>query len=215
MVGLKNRKFKDWKKDIIQHKKIILIALICLVLSLALYSIAGNYVDKNINTPATDIILDNLPTVNFSWLYSYGFIIVLGVLLLHPLIWKPKDFHAAMIQFSLLLLIRSFFITLTHLKVPSDAILVPFRVDGWLAFKNDLFFSGHTAVPFLGFLMFRKQGGISKFFIIATLVLATAVLLMHAHYSIDVFAAFFITYGSYQIGNVLLEKLHIWHSKNI
>jgi len=37
-------------------------------------------------------------------------------------------------------------------------------------------------------------------------VMAATVLLMHVHYSIDVFSAFFITYGIYKIGQRLVAK---------
>jgi membrane-associated phospholipid phosphatase len=107
----------------------------------------------------------------------------------------------------LLVLIRSFFISLTHLGIPADAIL-PSGPHLWsmIIFKNDLFFSGHTALPFLGFLIFRKEK-IRAFFLVMTVILAATVLLMHVHYSIDVFAAFFIAYGSYKFGNIIFKKI--------
>ena len=37
--------------------------------------------------------------------------------------------------------------------------------------------------------------------------MAITVLGMHQHYSIDVFAAFFITYGVYKMGGWVIKKL--------
>jgi hypothetical protein len=74
-----------------------------------------------------------------------------------------------------------------------------------ISFQNDMFFSGHTAIPFLGFLLF--DGKIRYFFLCGSICMGTVVLLMHLHYSIDVFSAFFITYCCYRVGNVLLEKI--------
>jgi hypothetical protein len=47
------------------------------------------------------------------------------------------------------------------------------------------------------------------FFLVMSLVLATTALLMHVHYSIDVFSAFFITYGTYHLGEWLFKKFAI------
>ena len=92
--------------------------------------------------------------------------------------------------------------------MPAGALV--YTAPAWftvLDFKNALFFSGHTAVPFLGFLLFRKEK-IGIFFLIATIVMALTVLFMHVHYSIDVFAALFITWGSYGIGEWLFRKIN-------
>jgi hypothetical protein len=97
---------------------------------------------------------------------------------------------------------------LTHLGAPPEAILTDFpRVFNLLIFRNDLFFSAHTAVPFLGYLLFRKER-IGKFFLGATIVLASTVLLMHVHYSIDVFAALFITFSTYRFGEWLFRRIN-------
>ena len=204
---------KAWKKDIKANWKLIVIALLCLLASGVFNYIAGNYVDQTGSTQSTDIILDNIPVMDLSWLFGYGALFVVLVLLFYPLILKPKELHSTIIQFSLLILIRSFFISLTHLQAPADAIFSNFALlDQVILFHNDLFFSAHTAIPFLGFLMFRK-GWIGKFFLVSTIVMAATVLLMHAHYSIDVFAAVFIAYGSYKLGQRILAKIHAWHNK--
>ena len=90
----------------------------------------------------------------------------------------------------------------THLGVPADAIKVSApSFLGMFTFTNDLFFSGHTGLPFLGFLIFRKYSkSVGYFMLASSIILAATVLLMHIHYTIDVFAAFFITYGIYKIG---------------
>lgn len=202
-------RLKEWKDEILEHKWLILLSIIFLIVASILNLIAGRYVDKINGVAATDLILDHLPVIDFDFIFVYGFILIIAALILYPLFFKVKELHVAISQFSLLVIIRSFFTSLTHLTVPTGAVLVieaPKFFD-FLNFQNALFFSGHTAVPFLGFLLFRKDK-ISWFFLGATLVMAMVVLFMHVHYSIDVFAALFITYGSYKIGSWLFRKVN-------
>jgi hypothetical protein len=196
-----------WMKELKSDKKIIFFSFILLLFASILDVFAGNYVDKVGGIAASDIILDNIPTVNLNFFYIYLYLAILSVFILYPLIFDTKKFPIVISQFSLLIMIRSFFITLTHLKIPSDSIPVVFpNILNFLSFRNDLFFSGHVAVPFLGFLIFRKEK-LGKFFLLATFLMAIIVLFMHVHYSIDVFAAFFIAYGSYKIGVWFFNKL--------
>jgi hypothetical protein len=111
---------------------------------------------------------------------------------------------------SLFIIVRSGFMLFTHLGVPYDA--VKFTSPGILQlfdFTNDLFFSGHTGLPFLGFLIFKQHKRIRYFMLISSIILGITVLLMHIHYSIDVFSAFFITFGVYTIGNWFFKKRSI------
>ncbi len=199
----------NWKKGIHQHKSAIMVSFLFLSIAIVLNYIASSYVEETGKAIASDLILDLIPVFDLSFIFIYGYIFVIAILLVYPLIYDPKDFHKVVSQFSLIILIRSFFITLTHLKAPADAIIadVP-EILSFMSFTNDLFFSGHTAAPFLGYLIFQKRR-IRILFFIMTIVLASTVLLMHVHYSIDVFAALFITLGSYTFGNwffVLVDK---------
>jgi len=200
--------FKGWKKELWQHRKLIALSVLMYAIALVLNFAAGRYVEKKINFSVTDLVLDHIPTINLEYLFTYGITIIIALIFIYPLFFKIKELHVVISQFSLLILVRSFFIILTHLQQPADAIIsnLP-KVFDWFTFNNDLFFSAHTAIPFLGFLLFRKEK-IGIFFFIATLVMAATVLLMHVHYSIDVFAAIFITYGTYRFGKFLFKKIN-------
>ena len=108
--------------------------------------------------------------------------------------------------FGILGILRGFFITFTYLGLPFGAIIPDYPGQlSMMFFSNDLFFSGHAAYPFLGFLLFRKKWA-KGIMLILTIILSLTVLFMHLHYSIDVFAAFFITYGVYRFGRRLFLK---------
>ncbi len=201
--------FADWKKEFLSNKFRILISLLFLVIAGFIYFVSGTYAQSVGYASVSDIILDHIPVVNLSWIYTWGFILVIAVMFFYPLFFNVKEFHIALSQFSQLVLIRSFFVALTHLKAPVGAFIVePVSFISFLSFQNDLFFSGHTAVPFLGYLIFRKEK-IRYFFLAATFVMAATVLLMHLHYSIDVFAALFIAYGSYRICELIFKRINL------
>ena len=198
---------ESWKKETLKHKKLIILSIFFLIIAVIINYVSGNYVDGASCVTVSDLILDHIPTLDLDFLFVYGISFVIVVLFLYPIFFKVDRTHIVISQFSLLILIRSFFTALTHLSVPAGAL--SFDSPNFFTifdFKNALFFSGHTAFPFLGFLLFRKEK-IGKFFLVATIIMALTVLFMHVHYSIDVFAALFITYGSFKIGEWLFKKL--------
>jgi membrane-associated phospholipid phosphatase len=89
---------------------------------------------------------------------------------------------------------------LTHLgPVPFQT---PIEVNNILATVitgNDFFFSGHTGLPFLMALIFWEEKWIRTITLLVTAIFSVSVILGHLHYSIDVFAAFFISYGIFAI----------------
>ncbi len=207
--------FKDWKVEISEYKYLILISIACLILSAIMSIFASTYVDRIHVVAVPDLILDNIPAINLNILFSYSFVTLLVLLTVYSIVFRVKEFHKVALLFSLLVLTRSMFITLTHLGAPPEALLggnAP-GIYELFNFRNDLFFSGHAAMPFMAFLIFRKEL-IGKIFLILTVILSATVLLMHIHYSIDVFSAFFITYGVYKFGEWLMDK-EFWHKARV
>jgi len=197
-----------WKQELKEHKGVIFLSVCLFIIANVINHIAGTYADRIAYVSVTDLMLDILPPMDLSFIFVYGYIVILVTLFAYPLFFNVRKLHSTIGQFSLLVLIRSFFIILTHLKAPFDAVRgnLPL-IYSVFSFKNDLFFSGHTSIAFLGFLLFRKEK-IGIFFLIASFAMAFIVLAMHLHYSIDVFAAFFITYGCYKIGNFVFDKIN-------
>lgn len=197
----------EWKKEIWKHKHLIFFSLIFLIIAIILDYFAGVYVTNTTGVVAPDIILDNIPTIDLDFIFIYGYMIVIAILFIHPLFFKVSELHKVISQFSLLIMVRALFTCLTHLQIPTDAI--SFKIPdiiSIISFKNDLFFSGHTAVTFLGFLLFRHSK-LKYFFLISSVIMGAVVLLMHVHYTIDVVSAFFITYGTFKIGGWFFNKI--------
>jgi hypothetical protein len=152
--------------------------------------------------PSPDLLLSFLPRVDLRVLFVWGFAAfwawAIGVALLRE---RRRIAHIAWL-YALLLVVRSLFIVLTPMRAPLDSLWVggdPLfdAIGRHLTFRNDLFFSSHTALPFLGFLIYRDRWA-RLVFLGFSITLAATVLLTRLHYSIDVFAAYFITYAVYR-----------------
>jgi hypothetical protein len=198
----------EWKREIGFHKYLIFFSLIFLVLAIILDYAAGIYVSKIPTVPAPDLILDHLPTLDLDFIFIYGGALMVVLFFAYPLFFKTRELHKVIGQFSLLVMVRAMFTCLTHLQVPVNALAlnVP-RYIPFVGFQNDLFFSGHVAIPFLGFLLF-KENKIKYSFLAISVIMGIVVLLMHVHYTIDVFSAFFITYGSFKAGEWFFNKIN-------
>ncbi|MGV8087255.1 MAG: phosphatase PAP2-related protein [Candidatus Woesearchaeota archaeon] len=199
--------YNEWRLELSKHKYLIVLSLLFFILAELIAFFASSYVDRIPTTSVQDLILDNIPVLKLDILFIYGFLVTLVIIAVYSFLFKVKEFHKIGILFSLLVLTRSVFLILTHLGIPADARVIwsDSGLSGFFYFRNDLFFSGHAAIPFMAFLIFRKEL-IGKLFLVLTAVLSLTVLFMHVHYSIDVFSAFFITYGVYHFGQWLIDK---------
>ena len=184
----------------------ISIAVVLLALSIVSNFYAGNFATSSVSNPVTDIILDNVPVVNVDFIFVEGPLLLwlfVGVLL----IVRPERIPFVLKGLALFILVRSGFIILTHIgPFPTRS---KFDLNGLMqsfTFGGDLFFSGHTGSPFLLALMFWKEPRLRVTFLVATALFGTAVLLGHLHYSIDVFAAFFISYGIHDLARFLFRR---------
>jgi hypothetical protein len=105
-------------------------------------------------------------------------------------ILNPRHLVFFLKAVSVLVLVRDAFINMTHLGIPTAHPTLSFYTQG-----GDLFFSGHTAMPFLAALVFWNHRPARYILLAVTIFMGAEVILSHQHYSIDVFAAPFITYG--------------------
>jgi len=175
--------------------------VITLLASLIINYAAGTYASLHAGHAVRDIVLDRVPTLPVDFIFIDG-AFLFWTFVLAILLAAPRTIPFVLKTLSLFIVIRSFFVVLTHIGPPKDeAVLDPNRFMDKLTFAGDLFFSGHTGFPFLLCLTFWENRTLRYLFLLSSVVFALAVLFGHLHYSIDVFAAFFITDSIFRIAH--------------
>ncbi len=177
----------------------VLRGVLALIASLVINYLAGTYASLHAGHAVRDIILDRVPTLPVDEIFNDG-AFLLWAFVAAILLAAPRTTAFVLKTLSLFIVIRAFFVVLTHVGPPADeAVLDPNTLMDKLTFTGDLFFSGHTGFPFLLSLTFWENRALRYAFLLSSVVFAFAVLFGHIHYSIDVFAAFFITDSIFRI----------------
>jgi len=203
---------QNWKlkwKSLFQDKRVItsfVVAFLFLAISLYVNFIAGNYATEKASAPVTDIILSNTRAYDVDNIFNYG-PVVLFAFVAGLLLYNPKKIPFTVKSISLFTVIRSVFISLTHLgPFLAQTAVANGNFISKFTFGGDLFFSGHTGLAFLMALLFWKNKFLRYVFMSYTIFIGIIVLLGHYHYSIDVLAAFFITYTIFHLCLFFFKK---------
>lgn len=208
MKGVLTRHKEHWADWRLWANSVVSLAIF-LVAIFVIQPMAIEFANESATNPVGDIVLSNTPALDVGIYFVYGmFLLVAFITMLclsHPT-RTPFILHSL----TLFVLIRCIFVSLTHVgafvtQAPS-AEFSPAIVR--MFFGSDHFFSGHTGAPFLMALIFWQTPLLRYIFLAWSVFFGAVVLLGHLHYSIDVLAAFFITYGIFQIAKWLLP--HDW-----
>ena len=183
----------------------LLSGFIALFISFIVCNHAGEYATRVAGYPVHDFILDNIPMRDVSLLHVHAALTFWTIFTLYAFI-RPGILPFITKTAALFILVRSLFICLTHLGAPANNLVIPDNFSTFFLFTGDLFFSGHVGGPFLLMLIFWENSKQRYLYLSATLFFAYIVLLGHIHYSIDVFAAPFITYCIYQFSRLAFVK---------
>jgi hypothetical protein len=182
------------------------LAFFILIIALVVNFYAGLYATRVESQPVTDIILSNIRVFDVDGIFIYGpwiFWIIVAIIVFP----KPQKIPFIIKSIALFILIRSVFISLTHIgPFPNADVISGTRLITDFTAGGDLFFSAHTGLPFLIALIFWDHKVLRWFFVVTSVFFGVVVLLGHLHYSIDVFSAFFITYSIYHIAEVFFKK---------
>lgn len=183
------------------------IALMLFALGMVMNYYAGGYAVEKESGSVTDIVLSNTRTYDVDGIFvagTFAMIALIAFLTLRKLNTLPFIVETI----ALFVMIRSVFITLTHIGPFPTRIAIDSDILSRVSFGGDLFFSGHTGLPFLMALIFWKVLPLRYTFLAISAFFAVVVLLGHLHYSIDVLSAYFITYSIYHIAATLFKKEH-------
>ncbi len=170
------------------------------------------YIDYHANVTAVgDLFLNNLPTLNLDLFIVQGALLLTGIIIFLLAI-KPGYIPFTLKSLALFIIIRSCFISLTHLGVNLHQITLNTNSIGFGLYdflyngKNDFFFSGHVGASFLMALIFWNEKVWHVIFLLFSVMFGISMLFAHMHYSIDIFAAPFITYTILIISKKIFRK---------
>ncbi len=206
MKGLWKRYTECWADRYLRYS--IPVSAVFFFASLWVNTLAIQFATEHAGNPVSDIILSNTAPVEVDGLFVYGtmFVILLSTLIIA---FHPKRIPFTFYTLTLFILIRAVFTSLTHTGPFEETYASDFgHTINRAFFGADHFFSGHTGMPFLAALAFWHIPWIRNIFLAASFYFAVVVLLGHLHYTIDVAAAFFITYAIYDIAVWLFPKEH-------
>jgi hypothetical protein len=192
------------------HRAIIrLYAVSALVLVIGIIAnyFASIYAIEKASNAVSDIILSNVPAYDVDGFFVFG-AIAFWVFAAFILARNARKIPFSLQALGLILIVRAAFVMLTHIGPFPVHSVIDYNFFNFFTSGGDLFFSGHTAFPFMMALIFWDDIRLRVIGIGASVFFGAVVLLGHLHYSIDVAAAFFITYAVYHIATVIFKKGH-------
>ena len=159
----------------------------------------SSYADSAATSTVGDLFLDNIPIFKIDFLFFWA-VLIFWLVMLGYHILRPKQLAFIMWSISAFVVVRCFFISLTHLGPPESAIEIPDSLS-WFNFTADMFFSGHVGAPFLVALLLDNKV-LKRIIYLYSVCMVVIVLMAHGHYSIDIFASFFISHSI----SILMKK---------
>ncbi len=169
---------------------------------------AGSFAFAQMSNGVTDLILDNIPRFDVSFVFIEGAVLMTVLIFLLALRY-PTYIPCILFNLGFFYAVRAFAVILTHLGPPLTAAnltLASSLTDRFVQ-GADYFFSGHTGFPFVIALVFWETAWIRYLFIGCSIFFGSAALLGHLHYSIDVFSAPFIAHSVVIVSQRILPQI--------
>lgn len=193
---------EKWKVFLSSSKNILLLIFSFSLMVVMLHFIARFIisVEQRPGFAFDDPFLNLFDAINLTWLI-FLFLYFSVCLAIFFLIQEPKELVFAFLAYSLLLAFRIFCMFLLPLDPPKGIILLKDPIIEYfgteITLTKDLFFSGHTSLMVLLFLLVNNKWA-KAFLLGATFVVGFGVLLQKAHYTVDVVVAVFAAFCSYE-----------------
>lgn len=178
------------------------------VVSYFYYTQAGWVADQRHLPPSSDWLLRRLPELNLLPMLSWGWLALHLYAAAIAILYYPRQLPFMLFTLALFVGIRATFVFLSPIG-PPQGMLDMSKLDslfqwvmGWLAFRNEFVFSGHTSIPYLFYLFFDTALQ-RRIFLAGSAVMAASVLLTRNHYTVDVLGAYFMTYAIFCLSRKL------------
>ena len=176
----------------------------------AAYCVLGRYQDGKVLPPGVDPLLSALPSVGSDWLLTWGWLSFNAAVMTYWAVARRPRLPYFLAMVGLWTFVRAVFIALTPFGPPHG--LVPFYegtlsfLRGRVFFDSELFFSGHTGLPYL-YSLLAGSTLLGRGCLAFSVVMGAGVLLTRNHFPIDVLGAYFMTYSTWSLGRSLLSAL--------
>ncbi len=201
-----------WKEFLKKHKLPFIILAITFIVTLVVIYFFLIYVEKRKGVSLNDPFLAMIPAINVSvplFILTYSGTLF-GVIYA---IRKPELAILTAVTYMLVLWFRMICMYFTPLEPPVNIIpLRDFLLESTFYSGNvnlkDLFFSGHTASMFL-FFMVTPNKKMKWVYGVVTFLVASLVLIQHAHYTIDILVAPVMVWLAYEISKKIRNSFFI------
>lgn len=186
--------------------------LLLFVASYLLYTRLGWVAEQRALPTGSDWLLRRLPAVNVLPVLSWGWFALHLYAGGAAILYYPRRMPFLLFMLSIYIVVRTAFIFLSPIGAPAgmldmrelDAIFS--QIMGTWTFNNEFIFSGHTSIPFLFFLFFETRL-LKGVMLAGSITMAVCVLLSHNHYTVDVLAAYLVSYSIYKLAERLYYGL--------
>jgi len=201
----------NWKDIISKKKSELILTITFLVVMLFILSKFLTFVEHRDGVVLPDPVLKLFNPVDVTWII-FGLLYTALISTVIYFFTKPELLLTAFQTYIVLTILRIIMMYLTPFNAPQDSIILddPF-VQAFRTgeiFTKDLFFSGHTAILFLLYLVADKTY-LKVFLLVCTILIGLAVLVQHVHYTIDVVAAPIFAYMAYMLVKLIRNKLNM------
>jgi len=185
-------------------------------LNIASQTYLHNYMLEGKTLPMlSDLILDNIPTVNVALWYDIFALIPIIIVLIYMV--HKKDFKRLpfIIQMSAIFYIaRGIFIVLTPFGNPPAFTGSDPLFNGFSKYDIGVYPSGHAGNVFLLFLLVNDK--VYKWIIMTCLIIVIITLfLAHGHYSIDILSGLFFAYAIVTFGEKHLKMFDLGYKREM
>jgi len=186
--------------------------LVFFFLSYSFYTQLGWVADQRTLPNGTDWVLRHLPLVNVLPILSWGWFALHLFAAWVAIMYYPKRMPFLMFMLGFYMVVRTLFVFLSPIGPPEGMVdmrerdIIFSRLLGKYTFTNEFIFSGHTSIPFLFFLFFEERFR-KTVMLCGSLTMGLCVLLSHNHYTVDVLAAFPMSYSIYILADKWYQRL--------